>query len=251
MLTATPWYFLPQFRPARLQDCVLWLESDSFNGGIWRNLAPNYSYTNHGTTFGGVGLSSWHPHFPPAPVFYGVGERVDCGTDQSLRPQTLTWELWFKRNSPTDDDYDELLRNSYYKNRIIIDNTNGYLYFELVDIDDGAHWCVSYVTPEDYVLYHVAGTYDGAYQKIYVNGEFRNSIYVGKEILYKSGPLTVGYGALSRAFNGIIPLVRIYKAALTPAEVVHNYTHHPLYYLQRGIDPYEVIAAATAAAPSI
>jgi len=39
-------------------------------------------------------------------------------------------------------------------------------------------------------------------------------------------------------FKGTILSLRMYKAELSQAEVTHNWTHHPLYLLKRGIDPY-------------
>ena len=79
--TTIPWYYLPQFRPVRLQDCVFWLESDSFNGGIWRNLIPNSANTSHGTAHGAVGLSTWHPQFAPALEFHAGDDYIDLPLD--------------------------------------------------------------------------------------------------------------------------------------------------------------------------
>jgi len=173
---------------------------------------------NHGTAYGDATTTS-DAKYGRAGVFDGENDYVDCGTDPSFHSQTLTWELWFKRNSATGEALDELLRNSYYKDRIAIDNANGHLYFEIGTTDNDTFWCDSGVVPVDGVWYHVVGTYDGQIQKIHVNGEFKNSIDVGKEILYSSGPLTIGYGAAIRAFNGIIDEVRIYNRALTPTEI--------------------------------
>jgi len=277
MLTATPWYFLPQFRPARLQDCVLWLESDSFSGGIWRNLAPNYSDRNHGTAHGGVGLFTWHPQFPPAPTFDGVNDYVEVPDDDSLDiTDAITIELWTKIDDASSDiatnqywiskgtgAYNDAVNNTYlfYIVNAGSDPT-GYNDFIRFTLSDGSSFYNTYLSSKLRMnafgpnkRYHLVATWDGAKMKIYKNGVHisdADKSFSGS-INSLSANLNIGrHTDGTRYFDGTTPLVRIYKAALTPAEVVHNYTHHPLYYLQRGIDPYEVLTAATAAAaPSI
>ena len=254
MLTATPWYFLPQFRPARLQDCVLWLESDSFNGGIWHNLAPNFSNLNHGTAHGGVGLSQWHPQFPPAPTFYGDDEYVEVPDDDSLDISTneeFTFEFLFKTFSSNN----QILITHYGIDRLrcrilgsghlsvgFYSSESGWewTYNESVGYNDGAWHQVILVINAGNVKFFIDGTIDGEVNLTHDYTDIDSFIRIGQE-----------YGS-DTFFQGLIDELRIYKAALTHAEVVHNYTHHPLYYLQRGIDPYEVLTAATAAAaPSI
>jgi hypothetical protein len=51
--------------------------------------------------------------------------------------------------------------------------------------------------------------------------------------------LLVGLGEQDY-FNGYITMVRLYNTGLSPAEVMHNYTHSPYYLLQQGIDPQSV-----------
>ena len=93
------YHLLPQFRPARLQDLILWYELWSFRGRAWRNLAPCYSDKNHGRAYGGVGLSTWHPQFPPAPRFDGVN---DYCYDETTEILTLGGWMPFK-NLTTND----------------------------------------------------------------------------------------------------------------------------------------------------
>ena len=254
MLTATPWYYLPQFRPARLQDCVLWLEPDSFNGGIWRNLAPNYTDRNHGTAHGGVGLSSWHPQFPPAPIFYGDDEFVEVPDDDSLDiTDAITIEAWVKPLSLPFKRWDGIVEkeNGIYGGYTILGREDSNKL--RVEVSDGSY---HYINSPDLIQgmwYHITLVYDNTTGKIYgyLNGNKFDEANAG---IASSGTVDCTIGVRSNKsnpFHGLIDEVRIYNRALTPAEVVHNYTHHPLYYLQRGIDPYEVIAAATAAAPSI
>ena len=249
--TTTPWYYLPQFRPVRLQDCVLWLESHSFNAGIWRNLAPNFSDRNHGMASGGVGLHTWHPLFAPTPTFYGDDEYVDCGSDDSLKlglagSNGLSLEAWVIPGSTAITDA-VIVKNGSLKYGLTYHNATN-LYFYITTGSNGVALQLSYD-----VLHHVVGTWDGTTNtngmKLYFDGVLVRQKTSKYDSTGATGPVLVGG---TNSFDGPIPAVRIYKGPLSPAEIRHNYTHHPLYYLQRGIDPYEVLTAATAAsAPSI
>jgi len=258
MSAAVPWYFLPQFRPARLQDCVLWLESGSFSGGIWRNLAPNYSDRNHGTAHGGVGLTPWHSQFSPVPTFYG-DEYVAVPDDDCLDiTGEITTEVWVKPKVS-----DSIFRPVVSKYQSSEDQRSWWLgcssgswrfYISQNGLDNKyVKASLSLNTWQHVVAIFNPATGNDLF--LYANGVLKDSEDTDYSHLFSNnisvyiGEYDIGSG---KNFNGTIPLVRIYKAALTPAEIRHNYTHHPLYYLQRGIDPYEVIAAATAAAtPSI
>ena len=255
MSAAVPWYFLPQFRPARLQDCVLWLESDSFSGGIWRNLAPNYSDRNHGTAHGGVGLTPWHSQFSPAPTFYGDDEYVEVPNSDSLDiygiNNPLSLEAWVKSYLSSDKLAVLIHKGTYptYEYRFFIE----YLKIDFVVNENGVFHRVQDPNPVDSNLHHWVGVYNTTHLLLYKDGSLVNSVSHSGVVEQNTYNLIIGhYGPGSYWFNGIIPLVRVYKGSLSHTEIRHNYTHHPLYYLQRGIDPYEVIAAATAAAtPSI
>jgi hypothetical protein len=67
---------------------------------------------------------------------------------------------------------------------------------------------------------HVAATYDGARQRLYVNGtEVANRAQTGS-ILTSTGPLRVGgNGVWGEFFAGRIDEVRVYDRALTPQEI--------------------------------
>jgi len=254
MSTTVPWYYLPQFRPARLQDCVLWLEPDSFSGGIWRNLAPSYTDRNHGAAGGGVGLSTWHPLFPPALSFDGVDDHVNVLDDDSLDfTNELSIEALINCHNATTDKWGiTVIRKQSNYILALKDSGNGPQFkFYLWGLESTAVLLSFPFSLNE--LTHVVATYDKSQMKIYLNGLPSNARDFSQTL--RTSDYILGIGKAigdSTWYDGIIPLVRIYKAALTPAEVVHNYTHHPLYYLQRGIDPYQVIAAATAAAaPSI
>jgi len=234
------YHLLPQFRPARLQDLVLWYEPWSFRGRTWRNLAPNFSDRNHGTAYGGVGLSTWHPQFSPAPTFYG-DEYVEVPDDDSLDiTDAITIEAWMKLDSSwsnyghicTKRDGD----NTAWQFYVRIDRRLGANGGATSNDVSGA----TQIPTEQWT--HVAVVITSNTFNLYVNGNI-DVTKTATALATNSVPVSIGarfdgYPSIAYPFNGIIPLIHIYKAALTPVEIMHNYTHHPLYYLRRGISPY-------------
>jgi len=70
---------------------------------------------------------------------------------------------------------------------------------------------------------HLVGTYDGKYQRLYVNGSQVAQQAQNSLIQQSTGVLRIGGNSLwSEFFNGYIDEVRIYNRALTPAEVSYN-----------------------------
>lgn len=69
--------------------------------------------------------------------------------------------------------------------------------------------------------YHIAATYDGAEQKIYVNGQLVKQQNMSSSIASTSNILAIGNWSLGtqRGFNGVIDEVRIWDVARTPAEI--------------------------------
>ena len=68
---------------------------------------------------------------------------------------------------------------------------------------------------------HLATTYDGSYQRLYVNGSLIASRRVAAgRIASGSGPLRIGGDSLwGKYFNGMIDEVRVYNRALSAAEI--------------------------------
>ena len=67
---------------------------------------------------------------------------------------------------------------------------------------------------------HIAGTYDGATVKLYVNGVLAGSQAVTGNILTSTGALRIGGNAVwGEYFAGLIDEVRIYNTALTQTQI--------------------------------
>jgi hypothetical protein len=69
---------------------------------------------------------------------------------------------------------------------------------------------------------HLAATYDGVTQRLFVNGVEVNSRQVGGAMVNSTGPLSIGGNGqwLEENFAGMIDEVRVYNRALTAAEIL-------------------------------
>jgi len=242
-----PWYLHPAFRPARLQDLVLWVNSSSIFGTTWQNLAPRYTDVNHGRIIGAQVGELIHPSgvFGSALYFNGQNAYVDCGNDESLNiTDEITVEAWAKTPQPTKN-FQMLVtkgKDSAYELRFNRETGKVHLALKI-----GAVW----VDQEEYdtntvlsadTWYHVVGLYDGSMVKVYINGNYDGGYSISGTIGTNTDNLLIGKRLDGYEFNGTIDEVRIYAGALSGAEVMHNYTHSPIYYMQRGIDPLELLA---------
>lgn len=67
---------------------------------------------------------------------------------------------------------------------------------------------------------HLAATYDGAKLQLYVNGALKSSLAVTGPIVSSTAPLRIGgNGIWGEYFKGLIDDVRVYRRALSEAEI--------------------------------
>ena len=162
---------------------------------------------------------------------FGTGGYIDVPPSSSLANQQFTWDAWVKPAGagPNNDAYgNDILSkavngtNSYYITWRASDNR---FLFGFGDVNS------EYVTSADTFapgqFYHVAGTYDGAIFKLYVNGVVEAQRVLSKSITYDSTtPWTIGSsapayraGGFPRTWNGVIDELGIYNRALSSAEI--------------------------------
>jgi len=239
------YYLLPEFTPARLQDLVLWYEPTSFRGNTWYNLAPCYSDRNHGIAYGDVGLSTWHPQFAPALEFHAEDDYVDLPLDVVFFDE-MSIEILFELYDYTDHGrvigsthssggYYEI-RTYTASNKIVYllvgNGSEAYkVYFHLDDWYDKTHtvWTWKYNSGADETTL-----------KAYKDGVYKDSKTFSGKVQLPDLNLRLGHWKFY-GMKGKIYLARFYHKVLSEDEIRHNCTHHPLYLLQRGIDPYEFI----------
>jgi len=162
--------------------------------------------------------------------FDGVDDRVNCGNHSSvqLSGTSITIEAWIKADSWATNVW-----GGNIVNKEIWTPQNGYmlrcgaggqLNFNL---GNGPTW--NELTSSTAVLslntwHHVAGTYDGSYMRIYVDGVQVDSLARSISFSDATGAnLTIGdYVGSGRYFHGTIDEVRIWNIARTKSEIVQN-----------------------------
>ena len=250
-----PWYYQEPFMPARPQDLVLWVNSSSWDGHTWRNLAPSYSNVNHGTLKNGVAIGDLiHPSgvFGAGLKFDGVDDYSNHGTDSSLNiTEAITIGVWVKAKSwtspanvPIVDKWYDGSKRAYYmwgmpggEIKIGLSNSTGAMQLEATTTNFNMN------TDE---WYHVAMTWSTSLgtANFYKNGIYIESLGSGiSDTIYpNTKELIIGTDYTGDdVFNGTTPLIEIYNQARSAGEIFHNCTHAPIYYLEHGIDPLQLI----------
>ena len=192
------------------------------NGVAWYRAEGNANDslgTNNGTPQNGA---TFAPGFVgQAFSFDGVDDRIDVPASAALDLTVFTVEAWIKPNSvgTTSIIVDKEVAGSInYYLALLTDNK------VQIDFFDGQHRSVdSDVACQAGSWCHVAGTYDGATLKVYVNGTPAGSLsYAGTPPVGQ--PLYIGRRFNNTfPFNGLIDEVDIYGRALSDAEVKNIY----------------------------
>ncbi len=172
--------------------------------------------TNHGEARNGVEYTSGM--VDEAFSFDGVDDVVDMYEDVTDDLQQLTIELWVKLNSvPNSIGRFVSLNGEKAILRHDGENNPGQLHFYMsfeppigmqgIRVDD--------VLLSD-VFYHVAGTYDGNYMRLYLDGEEVGSLMVSGTPVTGNG---VTFSCETETLDGLLDEVCIYNRALTSDEI--------------------------------
>ena len=153
---------------------------------------------------------------------------IDFGNAEALDlTGPLTLAAWVKYE-PTNVWYPALLGKGYEQTGAygMHLRPGGAVWFEL-DAPDGTRHIHNptdrCVTPGQWC--HVAATYDGAAMRVYINGrEAGASKDAATTIRVNREPLRFGWLGSYGHFNGCVRDVRVYRRAMTPAEVFAQYS---------------------------
>ncbi len=161
--------------------------------------------------------------------FDGIDDRVDCGNDASvqLSGSAITLEAWIYPTAWTSQVWQGNIinkeNNSPDYGYMLRCGSGGQLNFNL----GGGSWNELSTAANTLSLntwQHVAGTYDGAMIRLYVNGIPVDSQAVS--VSFSSGlrELTIGNWAIdnSRAFPGKIDEVRVWNVTRSRSEIFNN-----------------------------
>jgi hypothetical protein len=161
--------------------------------------------------------------------FDGTDDYVDCGNNEALNiTDAITIEAWVKDIEQTiwgqivgrrhstkwQEDYAITVRN---------DGANQMYLFIITDSDGGEWGIGDYSVPVDSEWHHVAGTFDGSYLKLYINGELKKTKDTGSErSIATSGYDLIMGDYFGQALNATISEVRIWGIARTESQIKDN-----------------------------
>jgi len=162
--------------------------------------------------------------------FDGSDDYVDCGNDASLNiTSAITLEAWVKFADLTQSKKSIISKSQYGAYAFAMD----WLVPDAVSFDvwvDGDYRKPSFPISNFSagVWYHLAGTFNGSYVRLYVNGALKDSVQASGTIGTSDVPFIIGAesdpGGTAAYFNGTIDEVRIWNVARTEAQI-RNWMH--------------------------
>ncbi|MDI6730084.1 MAG: S8 family serine peptidase, partial [Candidatus Altarchaeum sp.] len=202
--------------------------------GYWKfddNANDSSGKGNDGTVYGANYVTG---KYGKALEFDGVNDYVSAGNDSSLSlNNAITIEAWVKLNTITATPNTILSKGSGNTTNYWMDiRSNGTIYFGgYTPTGDGCFGSVAGKITEANRWYHIAGTYDGSSNKIYVDGVLVNNVAKTCNLTTNVDNLTIGTRRNSYYFNGTIDEVAIYNRALTASEIAARYNGSDLLKL--------------------
>lgn len=157
---------------------------------------------------------------------------IEIKQSDNLSNQRFTLDAWVRPDGPGPNDDDEFGSDIIVKSFKAGDQSAGLLYNartgRFLFIFGNIHTERILSTHQFSVgsFYHVAGTYDGAAFRLYVNGQLEGQKTSGKTIKYSAIPWAIGSSAafarlngFPRTWNGVIDEVEVFNRALCASEI--------------------------------
>lgn len=141
-------------------------------------------------------------------------------------PSAATWDTTYKSTI--------IGRGSYLGSHGLISNTTNNEVSMYIRSDTTESFASSSITRDAW--YHLVGTWDGSYSKLYVNGELKDTTAISPtgspDVTSWSigGPIAYG-GGTGSYFNGYLDNVKIYNYALDATEVIQDFNQGSLVVL--------------------
>ncbi|MEF8874181.1 MAG: LamG-like jellyroll fold domain-containing protein [Candidatus Thermoplasmatota archaeon] len=207
-----------------------WKMDDSSVSEDGGTVISHSAFDNVGTTYNGVDTDSTGVFSTNGFGFDGVDDHIAVPDDKSLDISGPTsMQAWIKPNvaHETGSNLGVMAKAESgvgwaWQLRFGNDNANDTLGFKF-NTDVGDRWVnVGHnLTPDEW--YHVAGVFNGAHAKLYLNGELKDVTTFGS-IITSDAELVIGADGWDNYFNGSIDEVRIYNKSLSEAEVKELYS---------------------------
>ena len=191
-------------------------------GEVGGTLSRDYSgLGNNGTRVGGASSSNDSPSPGHSLALNGTTQWARIESSPSLEPDSAITLAAFV-NADTWTGTRGIIAKGNREGSYYLAADQGVLKFNL-----SGQGTLTYKLPTTGVWHHVAGTYDGAAMKLYVDGELRASMAATGALDASGDPLFIGATAASgltgQAFKGKIDDARIYNYAITARDVSEIY----------------------------
>ncbi|MBN1900297.1 choice-of-anchor D domain-containing protein, partial [Candidatus Sumerlaeota bacterium] len=165
--------------------------------------------------------------------FDGDEDYVNCGNGPSLSPSSqLTVEAWINADQWEDDHWEGVIvdKHAYTTQStgyVLRAADNGRVSFNIGLGDQGWFNALTDSLMNTGQWYHIAGTYDGSYLRIYINGILQKSAQNTTGYSYSPNntySVTIGDGTQYnyREFDGKIDDVRIWNVARSQIDIQDN-----------------------------
>lgn len=202
---------------------------ETFNNYRTQAIAPSQiSFRKPDLTTSKVGYNQSGVQDPKLLRLDGVDDFAKVGMSDALKPANFTVEAWVKLNAIGPDhfiiSYEGRWRYNGFYLRVASDGRaylgkyqNNY-YIRLHEISG-----TTLLSPGTW--YHLAGTYDGAYMRIYVNGQLEGEMWQDFGVTYPDATgLFIGFGydgwsEAPRFLDGVIDDVRIWNNVRSASQI--------------------------------
>ena len=158
--------------------------------------------------------------------FDGTDDRVGCGTDIFMAATFaggFTMEAWLNVDTLDDDHQAAISIKGRLELGVNATTDKAYLF---VHDDPGSYWILGDSAISTSQWYHIAGTWNGTTNKIFVNGVQQADTKTSNvPALDVSRAITIGahYNGTARNLDGLIGEVRVHSRALSLLEIRRNY----------------------------
>ena len=195
------------------------LSSYSFNGGT----AKDDSGNNRNGVLSGVQVIS-NGKYGAALSFSGNSSVSISGLSNMLQGSTVTFEAFVKISSCNNNWQTVMQKDNRFYLHACSSNQGKPAFGLCLNNCSDSDWREVYAQSALPIgtWTHLAGTYDGASLKIYINGVQSSSLSMTGTLSLSSGPLTIGANALSENFFGSIDEVRVYDKVLSSSEITND-----------------------------
>lgn len=191
----------------------------SFDDSTASDLSGN---GNDGTVYGATPVDGI---IGPAFNFDGGNDYIDYGNTASLNPNSeITISAWIKPVNYTGGGNEPIIDKGHWPYQYhlgVTGDSRHHFQFGITPESDNYKYVETYYTWSSGSWYHVAGTYDGYFVRLYINGNLYGSIAATGALTYsEKNATTAKFSSITGDYlPATIDEIRIYDRALSATEI--------------------------------